>query len=302
MPSTLPTPDRGSNGTAAAGTLYVVATPIGNLEDVTLRALRILGGVGAIAAEDTRHTKKLLSHHGINTRLISLHEHNERTRVPELIRQLEVGDCLALVTDAGTPAVSDPGYRLVSQAVTRGISVVPVPGVSAVITALSVGGLPTDSFVFVGFPAKKQGQRIRQLQGLAREPRTLVFYESPRRLIRLLTEIHHAMGERRVVLGREMTKLHEEFLRGRISSILTALGDRPMIKGECTLLVEGSADAAAASGPVDSASIETAIGAALAKGASLADASREVAGALGVSRRRVYDLGLKLSSGKNALP
>jgi 16S rRNA (cytidine1402-2'-O)-methyltransferase len=298
MPSTLPTSDTKSTPSAAAGTLYVVATPIGNLEDVTLRALKVLGGVAAIAAEDTRHTGKLLTHHGITTRLVSLHEHNERSRVPELIRQLGTGASLALVTDAGTPAVSDPGYRLVSEAVARGIPVVPVPGASAVITALSVAGLPTDSFVFIGFAAKKQGARTRQLQRLAQEPRTLVFYESPRRIIRFLTELRQAMGDRSAVLAREMTKLHEEFLRGPISEILAVLAARPVIKGECTLLVSGSADAAERRAPSDPASIEDALCAALAAGASPSEASRKVSRILGVSRRRVYALALELTSGE----
>jgi 16S rRNA (cytidine1402-2'-O)-methyltransferase len=298
MPSTLPTPETGASELIAGGTLYVVATPIGNMDDVTIRAIRVLGGVGAIAAEDTRHTGKLLAHHGIATRLVSLHEHNERTRIPELIRQLEVGVSLAIVTDAGTPAVSDPGYRLVSQAVAHGIPVVPVPGVSAVITALSVAGLPTDSFIFIGFPAKKQGQRTRQLQALVMEPRTLVFYESPRRILRLLNELRQVMGDRSAVLGREMTKLYEEFLRGRISEIQEALLQRPVIKGECTLLIAGADEAIEANGLSDPASIEDAIAAVLATGASLSDASREVSKALGIPRRRVYALALKVSSGE----
>ncbi len=292
MPLNLPTHDAVVAG--LPGVLYVVATPIGNMEDITLRALKVLTQVDAVAAEDTRHTKKLLSHHGIAARLVSYHEHNEQTKTPFILRQLVLGESIALVTDAGTPGVSDPGYRLVNAAVEQGIPVVPVPGVSAVITALSVAGLPTDSFVFVGFPAKKAGKRKQQLQALAGEARTVIFYESPRRILKFLSEIRQEMGNRNVVLSREMTKLHEEFLRGRISDILSVLAQRPVIKGECTLLIAGQTEKSAAASLTDSNLLYDEVKAALADGCSLTDVSRELSKGLGISRRKIYEIGLKI--------
>lgn len=221
------------------GTLYVVATPIGNMKDITLRAIDILGKVDLVAAEDTRHTGKLLSFYGIRAKLISVHEHNERQRTPALIDRLKTGGSVAVVSDAGTPSVSDPGFRLVNAAIENDIKIVPVPGVSAPIAALSVSGLPTDSFVFAGFLSRKKKKRLADLTDLAREPRTLVFYESPKRILRLLEEIMATMGERYGVAAREMTKHYEEFIRGRLSEIHTRLKDRPQIKGELTLLVAG---------------------------------------------------------------
>jgi 16S rRNA (cytidine1402-2'-O)-methyltransferase len=292
MPLTSPTPDFSADG--ECGVLYVVATPIGNQEDITLRALKILNRVDGIAAEDTRHTGRFLSHHGITTRLISYHEHNERVKTPALINQLVSGESLALVTDAGTPAVSDPGYRLVKAAVESGIQVVPVPGVSAAITALSVGGLPTDSFIFVGFPAKKTAKRIQQLQSLAGEERTLIFYESPKRITAFLEEVKETLGNRNAVLGREMTKLHEEFLRGAVSEILEALSDRSAIKGECTLLVAGKAEGDFTAIDEDSQELRDKISAELAGGGSLTDVSKELSAILGISRNKIYDIALKI--------
>lgn len=231
------------NASARTGTLYVVATPIGNRDDITLRALKTLGAVDLVAAEDTRHTAKLMTMHDISARLVSFQEYNEAGRIPELIDKLTVGKSIALVSDAGTPSVSDPGFRLVTAAVEKGIPVVPIPGVSAAITAISVSGLPTDSFAFIGFPAKKKGARRRQLTDLAHSPRTLVFYESPRRIIALVREVREIFGDRRAVLGREMTKLHEEFIRSRLSDIEAALAARETVKGECTLLVAGAEEA-----------------------------------------------------------
>jgi 16S rRNA (cytidine1402-2'-O)-methyltransferase len=297
MPLNSPTPDPDDAGNA--GVLFVVATPIGNLEDITLRALKVLGLVDGIAAEDTRHTGNFISHHGINTRLISYHEHNERTKTPALIRQMKAGASIALVTDAGTPAVSDPGYRLVKAAVESGIRVVPVPGVSAAITALSVGGLPTDSFVFVGFAAKKKGKRVQQFEALAGESRTLIFYESPKRITGLLAELKEALGDRSVVLGREMTKLYEEFLRGTITGVLKDLEGRPAIKGECTLLVAGKEESAPSAIASDARGLSDSIAAAMAAGSSLTDVSRELAAELGVSRKTVYEIGLKLKKNKD---
>jgi 16S rRNA (cytidine1402-2'-O)-methyltransferase len=224
------------------GTLYVVGTPIGNRDDITLRALSILGEVDLIAAEDTRKTRNFLALHAVKNDLISYHEHNESGRTDQLLTKLGHGLSIALVSNAGMPTVSDPGYRLITAALANHFKVVPIPGVSAITTAQSVGGLPTDSFVFLGFPAKKKAKRLRQLNELAKEPRTLIFYESPKRILRLLAEIRDAMGNRPAVLAREMTKLHEEFIRGSLSHIEALLKDRANIKGECTLLVAGSDD------------------------------------------------------------
>ena len=221
------------------GKLYVVATPIGNKDDITLRALRVLGEVDFVAAEDTRHTGRFLAHHKIKSRLISYHEHNEAERTPDLLKKLMDGSSIAVVSNAGTPSVSDPGYRIVKTAIDSDIMVIPIPGVSAAITALSAAGLPIDSFVFMGFPARKKGKRLKQLSVLANENKTIVFYESPRRILNLIEEIIIIMGDRYCVLSREMTKLHEEFVRGNLSEILSNMQQRPNVKGECTLLVMG---------------------------------------------------------------
>ena len=221
------------------GKLYVVATPIGNKDDITLRALRVLGEVDFVAAEDTRHTGRFLAHHKIKSRLISYHEHNEAERTPDLLKKLMDGSSIAVVSNAGTPSVSDPGYRLVKAAIDSGIMIIPIPGVSAAVTALSAAGLPIDSFVFMGFPARKKGKRLKQLSGLANENKTIVFYESPRRILNFIEEIIIIMGDRYGVLSREMTKLHEEFVRGNLSEILSNMQQRPDVKGECTLLVMG---------------------------------------------------------------
>ncbi|MDX9788383.1 MAG: 16S rRNA (cytidine(1402)-2'-O)-methyltransferase [Desulfobacterales bacterium] len=288
----LNSPTHNTDGSQSAGVLYVVATPIGHMEDITLRALKVLKQVDTIAAEDTRHTHNLLTHYGIATPLVSYHEHNERTKTPVLTNQLAAGKSIALVTDAGTPGVSDPGYRLVAAAVERGISVVPVPGVSAVITALSASGLATDAFVFVGFPAKKAGRRKEQLQALSQETKTLIFYESPKRILNFLSEIQLEMGDRNAVLSREMTKLHEEFLRGRVSGIFSILTDRPVVKGECTLLIAGREEANDSADNPERMHAE--IASALAAGGKLSDVSRDIAQLFGVPRRTVYDLALKL--------
>jgi 16S rRNA (cytidine1402-2'-O)-methyltransferase len=210
------------------------------MEDITLRALRVLAQVDIIACEDTRQTRKLVTFHQIkNSSLVALHEHNEKAKARLLTQELRNGQSVALVSDAGTPTVSDPGYALVGAAVAAGISVIPIPGASALLTALSAGGLPTDEFVFIGFPAKKKGARTVQLRELARERRTLVFYQSPRRMTAFVAELNEILGDRRAVLGREMTKLYEEFIRGRLSQIVAQLETKAMVKGECTLLVEG---------------------------------------------------------------
>jgi 16S rRNA (cytidine1402-2'-O)-methyltransferase len=232
--------DAGEN--VPAGTLYLVGTPIGNLEDITLRALRVLKDVDLIACEDTRHTAQLLSHYGISKPTNSYHEHNELTRAAELIVHLERGDNIAVVSDAGMPGVSDPGYRLVALAVRHHIRVVPIPGASAFLSALVASGLPTDSFHFGGFLPAKAGARRTALEAIRNSPRTEVFYEAPHRIVECIRDIVEVLGpERHVVIAREVTKLHEEFMRGRAEDVLATLEERGEVRGEITLLI-GKAD------------------------------------------------------------
>ncbi len=280
-----------SNLCNKTGDLYVVTTPIGNMEDITLRALKTLGQVDLVAAEDTRHTGRLLAYHDIKNNLISYHEHNEESRTPVLIHRLKTGSSVALVTNAGTPAVSDPGYRLVKAAIANDIRVIPIPGVSAVITAISAAGLPTDSFIFAGFPARKKSKRMDQLKALANENRTLIFYESPGRILSLLEEIMNVMGNRYCVLCREMTKLHEEFLRGVLSEIMDSLRQRPAVKGECTLLVKGSEENNEVS--LDIVRAELIKGLA-ENGSKLSEVTRTVAQKYGLPKNKVYEAALKL--------
>jgi 16S rRNA (cytidine1402-2'-O)-methyltransferase len=221
----------------AAG-LYLVATPIGNLEDITLRAVRVLKEVDLIACEDTRQTQKLLNHYSVSTRTVSYHEHNEMTRAPELVLELERGARIALVTDAGMPGISDPGFRLISLAIRHHAPVIPIPGASAFLAALVASGLPTDSFRFSGFLPAKSGRRREVLECIKNSPRTQVFYEAPHRVKQTLQDIVEILGaERHVVIAREVTKIHEEFVRGRARDILSQLQTRGEIKGEFTLLI-----------------------------------------------------------------
>ena len=221
-----------------AQTLYVVATPIGNLEDITLRALRILKEVDLIACEDTRQTQKLLNHYNIPTRTISYHEHNEMTRASELVQHMQGGASVALVTDAGMPGISDPGFRLISLAIRQQVAVVPIPGASAFLSALVASGLPTDSFRFSGFLPAKGGERRAALDTIKLSPRTQVFYEAPHRVVAALEDIVEVLGPYRpIVIAREVTKLHEEFLRGKASDIFATLKSRDTVKGEITLLI-----------------------------------------------------------------
>jgi 16S rRNA (cytidine1402-2'-O)-methyltransferase len=215
-----------------------VGTPIGNLEDITLRAVRVLKEADQIACEDTRQTQKLLNHYGISTRTVSYHEHNELTRAPELVLDLEGGARVALVTDAGMPGISDPGFRLISLAIRHHIPVVPVPGASAFLAALVASGLPTDSFRFSGFLPPKSGQRRHMLESVKASPRTQVFYEAPHRVKEAVEDVVEILGaERQLVIAREVTKIHEEFLRGRAGEVLEVLKARGDIKGEITLLI-----------------------------------------------------------------
>src|SRR6266536_2347697 len=229
-------------GTLGPGSsLSLVATPIGNLEDITLRALRVLKEVDLIACEDTRQTKKLLSHYGIQTRTVSYHEHNEMTKAAELIVDLESGAKIALVTDAGMPGISDPGFRLITLAIRHHVPVVPIPGASAFLAALVASGLATDSFRFSGFLPAKAGQRRKLLESVRESPRTQVFYEAPHRLLETLADVIEVLGsDRHVVVAREVTKLHEEFLRGRAGEVLDQLKLRGEVKGEITLLIAKS--------------------------------------------------------------
>jgi len=225
-------------GHALVSGLYLVATPIGNLEDITLRALRVLKEADLIACEDTRQTQKLLNHYGIATRTTSYHEHNEMTRAPELVLELEQGARIALVTDAGMPGISDPGFRLISLAIRHRVPVVPIPGVSAFLAALVASGLPTDSFRFSGFLPAKRGARQTFLESIRDSPRTQVVYEAPHRVKEALEDIVKMLGaDRQIVIAREVTKIHEEFLRGRAAEVLNELSARGEIKGEITLLI-----------------------------------------------------------------
>jgi 16S rRNA (cytidine1402-2'-O)-methyltransferase len=280
---------------AQKGVLYIVATPIGNREDITVRALKILRDVDLIAAEDTRKSGKLLSHYRIKNRLVSYHEHNEKRRTPELVGQLLEGTSIALVSNAGTPCVSDPGYRLVAAAVANKIPVIPVPGPSAVMTAMSAAGLPTDSFVFIGFAPKKKGKRMKLLAELAVEPRALIFFESPRRILTFLEEVVSYIGDRPAVLAREMTKLHAEFIRGSVSKILETLEAKPEIKGECTLLVGGCQKEKAVGVAVVKAEITTALE--KQKG-GLSDIAKTIAQKYGLSKKEVYEMALAVRGQK----
>jgi 16S rRNA (cytidine1402-2'-O)-methyltransferase len=231
-----------SRGILAPG-LYLVATPIGNLEDITLRALRVVKEADLIACEDTRRTQKLLNHYAIATRTVSYHEHNELTRAPELVLELERGARIALVTDAGMPGISDPGFRLISLAIRHHVAVVPIPGASAFLAALVASGLPTDSFRFSGFLPAKRGQRCQVLESIRASPRTQVFYETPHRIMEAVEDVVEVLGSsRHIVIAREVTKIHEEFLRGRASDVLEALKSRDAVIGEITLLIAKAED------------------------------------------------------------
>jgi len=221
----------------SSGTLYIVSTPIGNLEDITLRALRILGEVDTVAAEDTRHTGRLLKHFEITARLESYHDHNKEGKTPHLIKRLSNGESIAVVTDAGTPGISDPAFYLVREAVKHNISISPIPGPTAAVAALVASGLPTDRFVFEGFLPPKKGRKTR-LETLKTEPRTMIFYESPHRLLRTLRDLESHMGSRQVVIAREITKKFEEWIRGPLDQVLLQLAERS-IKGECVIVLHG---------------------------------------------------------------
>jgi 16S rRNA (cytidine1402-2'-O)-methyltransferase len=265
------------------GRLFVVATPIGNLADITLRGLRVLGDVDVIAAEDTRTTRKLLAHHGISTPLVSYHEHNESVRTQELLQRLKKGESVALVSEAGTPSISDPGFRLVEGAIAEGIAVEPVPGASAVLAAVVVSGLPSDAFVFEGFLPRRAGERRRRLEALAPEKRTLVIFEAPHRLDGSLQDMLEVLGDRRAALCRELTKLHEEVRRDTLSNLAASVQRKP-VKGELVIVVEGAGETEP---DIDAALAETLER--VAGGESVREATRAVAEQRGVPRRALYD-------------
>jgi 16S rRNA (cytidine1402-2'-O)-methyltransferase len=272
MPSNSPTVK--PETVRGAGTLYIVATPIGNKDDITLRALNVLRKVNLIAAEDTRKTRRFLARHDIKNSFVSYHEHNEDRRTPKLIDKLVNGSSIALVSSAGTPSISDPGYRLIQTAISKNINVIPIPGVSAVTAALSVAGLPTDTYVFAGFLSKRKSKRLKQITNLAAAQRTIIFYESPKRILAMVEEIIASMGDRQAVLAREMTKLHEEFVRGSLLEILDILKQRSEIKGECTLLVTSR-------GARDKVSWKT--------------VQKEISSALNLNREKVSELAKRLA-------
>lgn len=277
---------------ASFGKLYLVATPIGNLEDITLRAIRILQTVDKIAAEDTRHTGKLLQHFQITTPQISYHQHNHKKRLDNLLGILQKGENIALVTDAGMPGISDPGYDLIKEAIAAHIEVIPIPGVTAAITALAASGLPTERFIFEGFLPHKPKDRNARLNQLQSETRTLIFYESPHHLPQTLSDLATTLGkEREIVIARELTKLYEQFWRGTISEAQTYYSQNPP-KGEFTLIVAGNQ-------PTNLLLSETEILAELEQllqqGLTRSQASRIVAESSYLSRRQIYQLALSLN-------
>lgn len=282
------------SGQKEKGTLFLVSTPIGNLEDITLRALRVLKEVDLIACEDTRRTRILLSHYGIKTAFTSLYDEIERKKGVALVEAILDGKSLAYVSDAGTPLISDPGYHLVRSAIEAGIPVVPVPGPSAAITALSVSGMPSDRFAFFGFLPEKAGRRRSFLQKLKTLSMTLVFYESPRRLIDSLKDIRDILGDRDIAVTRELTKVYEEVLRGRVEELIGNL-ETQGVKGEITLLVRGASEKSEAG----DREIEALFREIERQGEfSTRDLAERIAEELDLPRKRVYEVVLKMRSGK----
>ncbi|GLI37355.1 16S rRNA (cytidine(1402)-2'-O)-methyltransferase [Geobacter hydrogenophilus] len=277
------------------GTLYIVATPIGNLEDITFRAVRILKEVDLIAAEDTRHTRKLLTHFGISKPLTSYFDHNKHLKGDVILARLRDGASVALVSDAGTPCIADPGYQLVRDAIAEGIVVVPIPGASAAVAALSAAGLPTDSFTFIGFLPSRRGKRHQQLSPLKDEPRVLIFYEAPNRLMATLKDMRDLWGERKIVVARELTKVYEEFVRGDTSAVIAQFTDR-QIKGEVVILVAPGEDSEQ-EGASEESLDEVLRRYLYVEGLSLKDAVKRVSVELGLARSLVYSEALRITSG-----
>ena len=274
-----------------SGQLILVATPIGNLEDITLRALNVLKEVDLIACEDTRTSKNLLSRYQIQKPLTSYHEHNEIEKAEELLSVLQEGKSIALITDAGTPGVSDPGYRIVKLASENGVPVLSVPGASASIAALSVSGLPTSSFTFLGFPPKQNKRLIEYLERIKDYPETLIFYESPKRVIKTITVMIEVLGDRNVSISREITKMYEETLRGLLSDVLANLNSRDSLKGEFVLVVEGNSQDKP---DFDSETIDELLNYLKKEGHSLKDAVKQVATDSGVSKSKIYKKALQI--------
>lgn len=270
------------------GKLYLVGTPIGNLEDITLRAIRILQSVDLIAAEDTRRTGKLLQHLAISTPQISYNEHNHHSRIQELINRLQQGASLALVTDAGMPSISDPGVELVQAAIAHQITVIPIPGPTAVISALAASGLPTDRFIFEGFLPLKQSDRQARLELLRSETKTIVLYEAPHRILKTLQDLVTVMGDtREIVLARELTKIHEEFWRGNIGEAIDLYTNERQPKGEYTLVIKGAAETSLIT---SQAELKQELQQLLAQGMTRSQASRQLAKLTSLSRREIYQL------------
>jgi 16S rRNA (cytidine1402-2'-O)-methyltransferase len=273
------------------GVLYVVATPIGNLEDVTLRALRVLREVDLVAAEDTRRTRTLLTHHGIARPVTSYYDAVERRKAPALVARIVGGSSIALVTDAGTPGIADPGYHLVRAALAAGVSVVPIPGPSALTALVSVAGLPAERFAFEGFLPSRSAQRTARLRALAHEPRALLFYEAARRLTGFLADARSALGDREVVIGRELTKRFEEIVRGRLSELVDRFESGEAPRGEVVVLVSGADASEAPSGT----GLDDEIRHALAAGRRVSELAADIAERTGASRREVYRRALELA-------
>jgi len=282
------------------GTIYVVATPIGNLDDITLRALRILREVDLVAAEDTRHTRGLLEHHGIRARLISYHDHVEAERAGELVQRALAGESIALVSDAGTPLIADPGYRLVRAAAEAGVRVVPVPGPSAPLALLSCAGLPTDRFTFVGFLPPKRAARRAALTELAERSETLLFLESPHRLAAALADMAEVLGAREAVVGRELTKRFEEIRRGSLESLARAVGEvdaAARVRGEIVIAVAGRTPVSDDEQVVArAADLDDILRAGLATGEPLSEVARQAALQLAIPRRVAYQRALDLKA------
>lgn len=272
------------------GTLFIVSTPIGNLEDITLRAIRVLKEADLVAAEDTRHTKHLLDRYEIGTQLTSYHDHNKEEKAPVLVARMLEGSSVALVSDAGTPGISDPGYFLINLAIDRGIPVIPVPGATAAVAALSVSGMPTDRFVFEGFLPAKQLARQKRLQELRQEERTIIFYEAPHKIIRTVEDMLAVLGDRTAVVTRELTKIHEETIRGPLTSVLERL-HHGSIKGEFTIILHG---ASKEPHPKDVDAAEYLRNLMLHRGLTKKEAVAAAAEELGLPKKDVYKESLKL--------
>ena len=277
----------------AKGIVYLVSTPLGNLEDITLRALRVLGEVDLVACEDTRHTGRLLRHFSIDKPLLSCHDRNEKARAREIAARAADGASVAVVSDAGTPCISDPGYRVVRAALDAGVRVVPIPGPSAAIAALSASGLPTDSFLFKGFLPPRKAARRAALRDLAAAPSTIVLYEAPHRVLEMLADLRDVMGERRVAIARELTKLHEEYLRGTPASVLQELAGRAAVKGELVVVVgpgEGEGQVPEGSLPARVRELER-------QGRPRMEAIKQAAREHGIGKREAYALVEEAKSG-----